>query len=643
MIDAPAAPCHHRGVRCTLSILLLASCSDYELAPKADPEEGATTELPAVEEREDTGTPTCPEDTPETAGITVYQGCETEPEIGSFDPVLEWQWTDNPTHVGYHQIMAQPIVANLTDDDGDGDIDAADVPDIIFSAFGPTNYRSPGALVAISGADGSTLWSTTGDGVDQPMGTSGLAVADVDGTGPSIFGMTTGGLTRYDATGAIVWTTSLPSRPDFGHGHPAIGDLEGDGAPEIVIGPHVVAADGTIIWSGAGGTGSAKFMSFPMDLDGDGQQEVVAGNTLYDTDGSILWISGHDGFSAVSDLDRDGVPEIIVAAQIGGQLRAMDIDGTEIWSYVFTDRGGGPPTVADYDGDGLPEIGLASEQVYRVLEHDGTLKWANAVQDASSQRTGSSVFDFEGDGAAEVVYADEETLWVYDGATGTVEMQWTSHSSGTLYEYPVIVDVDNDGAAEIVAAANDYSSAHRDTHGIVVVGDATSSWSPARPIWNQHAYSITNIRDDGRVPSAPLPSWSSVNSFRAGNSETRTGLQLPDLSPGEPELCTETCALDTVRLWSVVDNSTEVAVEGPVEVSLYRWEGASRTLLRTLMLPRIGGGERRHLGPIDLVPEDFGASGLLIRVDDDGSGQGAWDECDETDNTVAIDAWPCED
>ena len=44
--------------------------------------------------------------------------------------------------------------------------------------------------------------------------------------------------------------------------------------------------------------------------------------------------------------------------------------------------------------------------------------------------------------------------------------------------------------AEIVAAANDYSSAHRDTHGIVVVGDATSSWSPARPIWNQHAYSI---------------------------------------------------------------------------------------------------------------------------------------------------------
>ena len=50
--------------------------------------------------------------------------------------------------------------------------------------------------------------------------------------------------------------------------------------------------------------------------------------------------------------------------------------------------------------------------------------------------TGSSVFDFEGDGAAEVVYADEETLWIFDGATGTIEMAWTEHGSGTRFEYP---------------------------------------------------------------------------------------------------------------------------------------------------------------------------------------------------------------
>jgi hypothetical protein len=32
---------------------------------------------------------------------------------------------------------------------------------------------------------------------------------------------------------------------------------------------------------------------------------------------------------------------------------------------------------------------------------------------------GSSVFDFNGDGKAEVVYSDEYHLWMYDGSTGT--------------------------------------------------------------------------------------------------------------------------------------------------------------------------------------------------------------------------------
>ncbi|MEC8423354.1 MAG: FG-GAP-like repeat-containing protein, partial [Myxococcota bacterium] len=353
-----------------LPFLLLAACSDYALSPKTGPEAGTEDELPAADRPADTGTPTCPDTPPETTELAVAQTCVSDPEVGAFEPVIEWQWTDNPVHPGYHQLMAQPVVANLTDDNEDGRIDDGDIPDIVVSAFGPTNYRSPGVLVAISGADGTTLWSTEGDGIDQPQGTSGLAVADVDGTGPSVFGMSTGGLTRYDAAGTIVWTTSIPAVPAFGHGHPAIGDLDGDGSPEIIIGPHAVAAEGRLLWSGAGGTGSAKFMSFPVDVDGDGVQEVVAGNTLYESDGRIRWITGLDGYGAVADLDLDGVPEVIVAAQEGGELRAMDIDGNVIWTYSFTDRGGGPPTIADYDGDGFPEIGLASEQVYRVLEHD---------------------------------------------------------------------------------------------------------------------------------------------------------------------------------------------------------------------------------------------------------------------------------
>ena len=87
---------------------------------------------------------------------------------------------------------------------------------------------------------------------------------------------------------------------------------------------------------------------------------------------------------------------------------------------------------AEYDGytaesragELLLGVGIASELWYRVVDTDGTELWRMPVIDASSRRTGSSVFDFEGDGVAEVVYADEETLWVFDGSTGSVEPSW---------------------------------------------------------------------------------------------------------------------------------------------------------------------------------------------------------------------------
>ena len=116
------------------------------------------------------------------------------------------------------------------------------------------------------------------------------------------------------------------------------------------------------------------------------------------------------------------------------------------------------------------------------------------TQDGSSQRTGSSVFDFEGDGKSEVVYADELTLWVFDGATGEVRMAWEEHASWTLFEYPVIVDVDADGASEIVLMSNDGQTAG--WQGITVIGDLTGSWAPTTPTWNQHGYHITNVEDD---------------------------------------------------------------------------------------------------------------------------------------------------
>ncbi|MFO0002001.1 MAG: FG-GAP repeat domain-containing protein, partial [bacterium] len=144
--------------------------------------------------------------------------------------------------------------------------------------------------------------------------------------------------------------------------------------------------------------------------------------------------------------------------------------GSELWSRrilgaVGAFGGGGAPTVADFDADGRPEVGIASGASYGVYDLDCTapatpsgcadqgVLWATETEDSSSSSTGSSVFDFNGDGAAEVIYNDQFNFRIYDGRTGRVLFMEPS-SSRTRTENPAIADVDSDGDVEIVFTSN---------------------------------------------------------------------------------------------------------------------------------------------------------------------------------------------
>merc|ERR1712185_171357 len=92
-------------------------------------------------------------------------------------------------------------------------------------------------------------------------------------------------------------------------------------------------------------------------------------------------------------------------------------------------------------------------------------------------------------------------------------MRWSGHSSWTANEYPIVVDVDGDGEAEIVSVGNS---------GVTVVG-SEEGWTPARQVWNQHAYWITNVNDDLTIPSPTLQNWPAYNSFRSGDLRVNAG------------------------------------------------------------------------------------------------------------------------
>lgn len=552
------------------------------------------------------------------------QACTFLPPVGAFDPVLEWEWTGSDILPASDQVMMTPAVIDLT---ADG------VPDIVFATFTEGLHYLNGHLRAINGHDGSAIFTVT-DPLYDVSGDGSIAVGDIDLDGRvEILAVSEGGSTliAFEHDGAFKWRS--PSiEGGIGAGGAAIADVDRDGTPEIVVGAAVLNNDGTVRWAGTQGRGNhpgnyAGPLSLVANLDLIDDAEIVAGNTAYRSDGSIYWHNSTvaDGFNSVANFDSDPFPEIVLVAQ--GHVYLLEHDGSVKWgpSPLPTSGLGGPPTVADVDGDGEPEIGVAGAAAYAVFETDGTLKWSSPTQDASSYVTGSSVFDFEGDGSAEIIYGDELMLRIYRGSDGTVLWE-TPSPSGTVYELPIIVDVDADGNAEIVMVSNNYYIDGRT--GIQVYGDANDTWVPTRQIWNQHTYHATNVFDDGTIPQEESPSWLGHNTYRLNLEITGQRFAAPDLTASFARIAVGDITADiTAR----VGNGGALAVPAGIPVSFYDGDPhADGMLLGTVVTSQA-------LAPGVFEDVTLTVSGetqhtVWVVADDDGSLTGTVSECREDNN-----------
>ena len=611
---------------------VLTACSDYNFTEEKDPEPGTVdtgrpddpvdpdTGDPPPEEEEcngidDNGNGEIDEGFPDTDldGIAdcVDDDCEVEepppgtvevdeeclaPDIEVVDPwnvAIEWQYTVS----GGTGVIIMPAVGNLTDDNGDGVIDGDDNPDIVFTTW---NHNT---LVALHGDGSGVIWEQPGYD-----GNAGVAIADVDNDGePEIIASTVGlQVAAVSANGTQEWASQ--SFPWQRYPQPTVGDLDGDGDVEVVFDIAVVeGSNGSTVTTLPGVTSSWRAPVI-ADVDDDGQQEILLGEHAYSPSGAIEFSVtrvGDSTFSAVADIDGDPGGESFWVT--GSQMHIVDDDGTLIRTVALNPSSyrPGPPSVADFDGDGQVEVAVPGSTQLELFEIDGTRAWTNTIQD-NSGIAGVSAYDVDADGIYEVLYADEVSLRVFDGATGTVLYTNTDHSSGTLWEYPVVADVDGDGSAEIVIGSN--GSVWR---GITVLGHAGDGWAKSGPTWAVHDFAMTNLDADGRVPSPAPKSWDVYNVFRARPTVDDAAV---DLSVEIVDVCFSGCTDESPALVAVqVGNPGGLEAQAGASVALYRLDGTTETVIATqTVADAIPSGTTSGTLVFPITKGDFGTDGICL-------------------------------
>jgi outer membrane protein assembly factor BamB len=517
------------------------------------------------------------------------------------------------------------------------DIDGDAVPELVVQ-----NMDSAGddRLYVLDGRSGALEWSTP----SKANFCTGLAVFDLEGDGLMELITQRGSYeptpVMLESNGDLRWTGS--DSCSLGFCLPMISDLDHDSRKELVYGADIYNAR-----TGAHQARLALPDGYPHspdpdipvvgDMDLDGTQEIAIAGCVFDHDYQRRWCrdgtpSSAGCFAALLQYDRDPEAEVLF---LDNRLSIYDTDGSLLVDASL--RGGNndnvsSPSIADFDGDGQVEVALAMTALLQVWELDGTLSWSKELFDGTNGRLGIVGFDFDADGASELVVTDGENLYVLDGRTGEVRITDERHFSGTVFDHPLVVDIDDDGAAEIVLASSEPTG---DDVTLRVFGHADDAWPPTGTHWPSYDFQVTNIREDGSLCTEQPYPWQEWNLYRA---RPAAGGNRPDLVLVSNDACGGTCQDAGFAEFSFqVGNAGLREAWAGATVSLYRLEGEQRVLITEVAsTDAIPPGTLEASMTIRAPISEIRGATLQLEV----SGEATMDDCDASNDIVTFDS-PC--
>ncbi|WP_168218790.1 SdrD B-like domain-containing protein [Limnoglobus roseus] len=245
-------------------------------------------------------------------------------------------------------------------------------------ATGGEKFRITPYEASFTGGVRVAQGDVNGDGIDDIVTTTGV------GGGPR---------TRvFDGATGLPIMDFFAFEPNFRGGtFVAVGDVNGDGKADIIVGAEVGGGPRITTFSGADGSVLNNFFAFDStqrggvrvaagDFNGDGRADIVATTGMGVPtrvrvfDGTNVAATPIRDFApyeasftggvnlAVGDFNGDGKPDIIVGAEAGGGPRAQVFSGLDLsvlynsFAYESTFTGGVRVAAQDVNGDGKADL-----------------------------------------------------------------------------------------------------------------------------------------------------------------------------------------------------------------------------------------------------------------------------------------------